>query len=129
MKFVLKFYGYFIFLTLLIFLIVDRTNEMLAYVVWLIGIVILYAPVLFVIHKYLKGTTVFLFLVKLLVSLLLFNILLWFFYKKNIVLVLLKHEWDSSEFLISLMLLLIFIVSFIIASIQIKWHRLLLKKK
>lgn len=129
MKFVLKFYGYFIFLILLIFLIVDRTNEMLAYVVWLIGIVILYAPVLFVIHKYLKGTTVFLFLIKLLVSLLLFNILLWFFYKKNIVLVLLKHEWDSSEFLTSLMLLLIFIVSFIIASMQIKWYRLLLKKK
>jgi len=117
MKFILKFYSSFVFLTMICYVIFDRTNEMLGYIVWFLGLMILYSPVLFIIYRYINEIKVYWFLIKFFLSLLFLNILLYILYHKNLFLIIMHHEWNRTDFLISLMLYLIFTLSYVIASL------------
>jgi hypothetical protein len=117
MKFIFKFCGCFFLLSMMCYLIFDRTNEMMGYIIWFMGSIALTSPVLLAPKIYIKDNSPYLAVIKLCLSLLLFNILIYLMYRKNLFFILIDLNYKRSEFLLSIMLYAIFIGSYLVSSL------------
>jgi hypothetical protein len=117
MKFIVTFYSCFIVLWLLLYMFLDRSNEMLAYLIWFNGIYLLIGcPSWLVINTLIKDRNVLNQALQFVLGFLILNLITYFVYNEIPLFSIITLTSDRDQFWISIYLYMIYVTSFMMAA-------------